>query len=448
MAKNSEYWRERFQQLEDAMHSESEGIARYIIKQYQIALRQMDKELALWYQRFAENNGIDFAEAKRLLNTNELPEFRLSVSEYMAIAQQESLSDEWKHKLDNAYVRVRVSRMESLQLALQNCIERLFKKQEITFNKELPSVYNSSYYHTAFEIQKGFEVGYTFQGIDEKKLKAVVLRPWASDDKNFIDRIAEHKKNLISMLNLEMTQAVIRGDDYRAAATNLTSRMGISQRAAMKLVMTESAYVASQAQHDCFKNLDVEQYEFIATLDRHTSEICRSMDRKHFKMSDFKPGTTAPPMHPNCRSCTAPYFGDEEDIGRAARNLGDGKTFHVAGDMSYKEWRDKISATKKEYFKTHDGWWKGRKRSPEQCKAISKRMKGKWAGDKNPRHINPLNGELNGRWKGGILDTYVELRSDTKDWKIVDSEDGIKVDTSSFQISKFSSKIISTDKVL
>ena len=80
------------------------------------------------------------------------------------------------------------------------------------------------------------------------------------------------------------------------------------------------------------------------------------------------------------------------------------------------EWRDKISATKKEYYKTHDSWWKGRKRSPEQCKAISERQKGKWAGDKNPRHINPLNGELNGRWKGGILDTYVELRSDTKDW--------------------------------
>ena len=88
MAKNSEYWRERFQQLESAMHSESEGIAQYFIKQYQIALRQMDKELALWYQRFAENNGIDFAEAKKLLNTNELPEFRLSVDEYMAIAQQ------------------------------------------------------------------------------------------------------------------------------------------------------------------------------------------------------------------------------------------------------------------------------------------------------------------------------------------------------------------------
>ena len=337
MAKNSEYWRERFQQLEDAMHSESEGIVRYFIKQYQIALRQMNKELALWYQRFAENNGIDFAEAKKLLNTNELPEFRLSVSEYMTIAQQENLSDEWKRKLDNAYVRVRVSRMESLQLALQNCIERLFKKQENSFNKELPSIYNSSYYHTAFEIQKGFEVGYTFQGIDENKLKTVLSRPWAADSKTFSDRIWEHKNNLINTLNLEMTQAVIRGDEYRGAASRIADRMRVSQGVAMKLVMTESAYVASQAQHDCFKNLDVEQYEFIATLDRHTSEICRSMDRKHFKMSDFKPGTTAPPMHPNCRSCTAPYFGDEEDIGRAARGLDDGKTFHVGCSYSTKK---------------------------------------------------------------------------------------------------------------
>lgn len=82
------------------------------------------------------------------------------------------------------------------------------------------------------------------------------------------------------------------------------------------------------------------------------------------------------------------------------------------------EWRDKISATKREYYKTHDGWWKGKKRSPEQCKMLSERniRSGYWKGENNPRHKNPLNGELNGRWKGGINDTYSELRSDTKDW--------------------------------
>lgn len=82
------------------------------------------------------------------------------------------------------------------------------------------------------------------------------------------------------------------------------------------------------------------------------------------------------------------------------------------------EWRDKISATKREYYRTHDGWWKGKKRSSEQCKMLSERniRSGYWKGENNPRHKNPLNGELNGRWKGGINDTYSELRSDTKNW--------------------------------
>ena len=88
----------------------------------------------------------------------------------------------------------------------------------------------------------------------------------------------------------------------------------------------------------------------------------------------------------------------------------------LKGRVIGQELRDKISVAKKEYYKTHDNWWNGRKRSPEQCQAISERQKGKWSGDKNPRHINPLNGELNGRWKGGILPVYTELRSDTKDW--------------------------------
>lgn len=55
--------------------------------------------------------------------------------------------------------------------------------------------------------------------------------------------------------------------------------------------MTEAAFFSSKGQQDCFKELGVEQYKFIATLDSHTSDTCRHMDCKVFKMSDFKPGT-------------------------------------------------------------------------------------------------------------------------------------------------------------
>lgn len=91
----------------------------------------------------------------------------------------------------------------------------------------------------------------------------------------------------------------------------------------------------------------------------------------------------------------------------------------MTGRIISEEWRRKISETKKEYYKTHDSWWKGRQRSQEQCKGMSERLKaqGKWKGNDNPRHIKPLNGELNGRWRGGINKTYCELRSDTKDWQ-------------------------------
>ena len=81
-------------------------------------------------------------------------------------------------------------------------------------------------------------------------------------------------------------------------------------------------------------------------------------------------------------------------------------------------WRKNLSISINKYYKTHDGWWKGKTKSEEFRKMVGdrKRKEGNWLGDKNPRHINPLNGELNGRWKGGVNGIYRELRSDTKEW--------------------------------
>ena len=82
------------------------------------------------------------------------------------------------------------------------------------------------------------------------------------------------------------------------------------------------------------------------------------------------------------------------------------------------ETKRKLSESKKEYYKTHDAWAKGKHFTKEHCQNISKAKKevGKWKGDNNPRHIFPLNGSLNGNWQGGLTNFYQELRSDTKDW--------------------------------
>ena len=86
--------------------------------------------------------------------------------------------------------------------------------------------------------------------------------------------------------------------------------------------------------------MGVEQFESVATLDSHTSEICQELDGTVRPMSDFEPGVTAPPFHVNCRSTTVPYFDDEFSLSseRAARGE-DGKTYYVPADMTYKEWQ-------------------------------------------------------------------------------------------------------------
>ena len=110
--------------------------------------------------------------------------------------------------------------------------------------------------------------------------------------------------------------------------------------------MTESAFFGSEARKDSFRELGVEQYEIVATLDSSTSEICREMDGKVFPMSEYKSGSTAPPFHVWCRTTTVPAFVDEFDkIGeRAARNQETGKTYYVPADMTYREWELQFTA--------------------------------------------------------------------------------------------------------
>ena len=201
-------------------------------------------------------------------------------------------------------------------------------------------VYKSGYYHTAYEIQKGVGVGWDFSALDDKQISKVINKPWAVDGKNFSERIWGNRQKLVNELNNTLTQNIILGKDPQKAIDEIARKMNTSKTNAGRLVMTEEAFFSSAAQKDCFTELDVEQFEIVATLDSHTSDICRGMDGKHFPMSEWKVGVTAPPFHVHCRSTTVPYFDDEFDaVGeRAARDEETGKTYFVPGNMTYKEW--------------------------------------------------------------------------------------------------------------
>lgn len=339
--KNSEYWKLRFEQLEQAQNGQGAAAFAEIERQYKEAQKQIEGQIARWYQRFADNNGITLAQARQYLKGAALKEFQWDVQDYIKYGQDNALMGGWMKELENASAKYHISKLEALKIQTQQSLEVMFSKQMGTVTGAMGDIFESGYYHTAYELQKGFNIGWDIAGLDQSQIEKVLSKPWAVDGKNFSERIWTNKEKLISELHGELTQNIMLGADPQKAIDSLAKKMNTSKQNAGRLIMTEEAYFSSAAQRDCFNELDVEQYEIVATLDSHTSDICRSLDGKHFPMKDFQAGVTAPPFHVYCRSTTVPYF--DEDFGgigeRAARDEETGKTYYIPDDMNYEDWK-------------------------------------------------------------------------------------------------------------
>ena len=334
--KNSAYWKIRFEQLEAASNKNAISTFNTIQEQYIAAEREIERQISTWYQRFAKNNQITMAEARKLLTSGELAEFKWDVKEFIKYGEQNALNPMWMKELENASARFHISRLEALRIETQQTIEKLFGGQVDEVDKLLKKNYLHNYYHTVYEIQKGFNIGWDIAAVDDRTLERLISKPWATDGKNFSERIWSNKTSLINEIQTQLTRTFMLGkapdDAIKAIAKKMKSSMGQAGR----LVMTESAYFSSQSQKDAFNALDVEKFEIVATLDSSTSEICRELDGKVFDMKNFEPGVTAPPFHPWCRTTTVPYF-DDNFTERAARGE-DGKTYYVDSRLNYKEW--------------------------------------------------------------------------------------------------------------
>lgn len=334
------YWKKRFEALEAASNKYGIETYRKIEPAFDSAFRQIESEITLWYERLAKNNGVTMQEARQWLNANELKEFQWDVQEYIKYGRENAINQQWIKELENASAKYHISRLEALKVRTQQAVEVAFGNELDEVDAMVKKIFTNDYYHSIYEMQKGFNIGWEIGQIDERKLEKIVSSPWATDGKHFSERIWNSRTQLVSELHNQLTRTCILGKPPDDAIKAISKKFNTSKNQAGRLVMTEQAYFHSVAQQEAFKELDVEEFEVVATLDNLTSEICQEMDGKHFPMKDYEPGVTAPPFHPWCRSVTVPYFDDDFDVGeRAARNE-DGETYYVPADMTYHDWKE------------------------------------------------------------------------------------------------------------
>ncbi len=335
------YWEKRAQERENAWHKKSQDtIEKELARYYHVSLKQMQKDMEALYGRFAQDNELSMTEARKLLKGSEFRQWRMSIDAY--VKEIRKTGDKGlERELNTLAMRSRISRLDKLYGETLQELDKLGRKVSARARSFLTDAYKDNYYRGLYDIARTGHLQNAVSQVDSKTLADVLRTPWSG--KNYSGTIWKNQRLLASTLKREMTTALHRGESVEKISQRIAKKMDVGISNARRLVRTELNYVQNQAAFASIEDAGMKYFQFIATLDRRTSAVCRSHDRKVYRMDEAAVGSNMPPLHPNCRSTIAgslrgPDSGTVKTGTRAARNEA-GKTIYVPAEMNYDDWK-------------------------------------------------------------------------------------------------------------
>ena len=332
---NGAYWRKRAIELAEKQKQEDDDLCLRFHREYERILHELDKELSIFYARYAANESVSMADARRLLRDAELEDFRMSLDEF----RDKALAGGFDKELEEVYLRSRISRLQALQTQVELRMMELFSSQRDVLRDHLQERYTDTYYRTVYAVSQQADVASTFARIDPQTIERILAVPWVGSE--FSSRIWADKDKLTRELMQTLSRGFVRGDSLDRMTKEFTQRMGVSESRAATLIHTESAHMAAEAAEQGYRETGVQSYRFEAALDLKTCAVCGALDQREFPLAEHETGINYPPLHPRCRCTTVPVTEFRIGSKRAARNPATGKTEYVEKKLTYEEWRKK-----------------------------------------------------------------------------------------------------------
>ena len=336
--KSNDYWAKRFDQIEQSQNTKSVRFIRELERKYALAFKEIQTKIEVWYSRLAKNNLVSVEEARKMLDKNELKEFLWTVEEYIKAGRENAIDQRWLKELENASARFHIRRLEALQLEIRHQIEMLMNEAQTDMYDTLKEVYKDGYYKTLFEIQKGIGVGFDVSLLNDKKVKNLLMKPWAVDGTDFSSKIWANRTKLVKTLDQSLSRMVLTGQHPDMVIKEIVKTMDASKSNARRLVLTEQAYFTTLAQKDGYKETGLTEYQIVSIMDGRQCKDCQGHEGEHHPTTDMEVGVTAPPFHPYCRCTTAPYIPDDETLYKVTDVKGE--TYNVPSNMSFTEWKE------------------------------------------------------------------------------------------------------------
>ena len=359
MPKKSNYWIQRALERSRADIRSADEVVKTINDAFYNCLKEIEKEISALYYRYAEDNELNYDLATKLLTGDEYKSFRMGLEEYMDLID----SPEIQLELNILSTRSRISHLEETFFNIQKQIDKAYIYQHEAVESLMKESLQTNYHRVIFDI--GVATGETvikdFHRLTIGEIVKEFERPWSG--KNFSERIWKNRAKLKDALEEEIVKMAISGADCTQAIESVAKKMDVSKRAAATLVHTEQAYFSSLGTLKAYNEMGVDKYIYVATLDFRTSDICRDLDHEVFDIKDAQAGVNYPPMHPRCRSTTAPYTGAMEGT-RTARDMFNNEV-KVDKSLNYKEWHKKYVESDPKYL-IEEKKWKNRHSDKKQ----------------------------------------------------------------------------------
>ena len=320
----------------------ADAVADDVAKAYIKSTDYISSEISKIFRTFQIDCGISEDDARKLLDNLPDDVSLNNLKEVVQTIEDPHVRQDMLNVINSPAYAYRIRRLESLQNDIDAHINDIAELEEGITSKHYRELADYAYNRTVFDMQRGTGIGFAFDKMSKSRVTEILKQNWSG--KLFSERIWDRAKDVNNVLKRELLTGFMTGRSYAKTSKAVQEQMEVGAYEARRLVRTESTYIANSAEQESYKNIGIEQYRFVATLDIRTSEICASLDNKVFDVADAVPGENMPPMHPWCRSTTIAEFGEEmmKTLTRAARDPVTGEQYKIPANLTYEEWKKEV----------------------------------------------------------------------------------------------------------
>ena len=299
MPSYAEIRRQELKHIEQSLKDDRK-MKRELAKIYSSSLDDIQRHIDADIQRFAHKEGVSMAEAKRIISKTDVEAFQSTARRYV---EEKNFSPKANRELRKFNVTMRTNRLELLQARINLDIIALALEEEQLTGQHIAQETIAEY-----ERQAGImAMAAPAQSQLNTLATAVVLSDVSGA--TFSDRIWANQNELRNEINQTIERALIRGEHPRNSAASIKrlirDEYGKKQRAAERILITETARAQTIAGVEAFKKAEVDKMMWIA--EPSACPTCSEMDGKVFDINTT--GLTIP-AHPFCRCSYAGYTDD------------------------------------------------------------------------------------------------------------------------------------------